>query len=79
MREFKCYNCNHTWTLPFGQGGRGVGLSCPECGSSNVHRIGKARGQGRGGRGQGGRGQGGRGQRGRGYGGVQDLGKTDSD
>ena len=47
---------------------------CPECGSNNVHRIGNARGQGRGGRGQGARGQ-----RGQGYGGVQDLGKTDSD
>jgi len=53
MREFKCYDCNHEWELPFGQGGRGVEQVCPECGSDNIHRVGKDRGRGRSGRGWG--------------------------
>jgi hypothetical protein len=39
MRTFTCVDCKHTWTLPFGVGGRGMGLSCPSCGSANVHRT----------------------------------------
>ncbi|MFO8035142.1 MAG: hypothetical protein R6U57_00730 [Anaerolineales bacterium] len=66
MREFKCYDCGHTWELPFGQGGRGVDQVCPECGSSNVHRVGGEYGRGRGGKGWGQR-----------RGGVEDLGESD--
>ncbi len=45
MRTFKCYECEHTWQLPFGKGGVGSSLSCPECGSSNVHRAHHDRGR----------------------------------
>jgi hypothetical protein len=38
MRTFKCYDCGHTWQFPYGEGGRGVDLKCPECGCANVHR-----------------------------------------
>ncbi len=43
MRKFKCYDCDHIWQLPHGQGGRGSEQTCPKCGSSNVHRIHKTR------------------------------------
>jgi len=71
MREFKCYDCQHTWQLPHGQGGRGVEQTCPKCASSNVHRAGNIRRWGRGARGG----------RGVGFRGVQDLGpnKPDAD
>ena len=51
MRKFKCYDCNHTWELPFGQSGRGVDQTCPKCESSDVHRTKKEPGTGRWGRG----------------------------
>jgi DNA-directed RNA polymerase subunit RPC12/RpoP len=38
MRKFKCYQCGHTWELPYGEGGRGIDQTCPQCGSRNVHR-----------------------------------------
>jgi hypothetical protein len=44
MRAFKCFDCGHTWQLPYGQGGMGSGLSCPECESHNVHRTPEDRG-----------------------------------
>jgi hypothetical protein len=47
MRKFKCYDCEHTWELPFVEGGRGVNQSCPKCGSGNIHRMGKGVGRGR--------------------------------
>lgn len=52
MRKFQCYDCKHTWELPFGQGGRGADLTCPQCGSKNIHRsaMGLGRGWWRGGR-----------------------------
>ena len=53
MRKFKCYDCDHTWELSFGQGGRGMDQVCPKCGSTNVHRSGDARGRGNGGHGWG--------------------------
>lgn len=68
MREFKCYDCGHTWKLPFGQGGRGVDLLCPECESDNIHRAGGEKGRGRGGRGRGYR-----------HGGVEDLGGAEGE
>lgn len=46
MRKFKCYDCNYTWKLPHGQGGRGVDQICPKCGSKNIHRLNKERGGG---------------------------------
>ncbi len=46
MRKFKCYDCGHIWEIPFGQGGRGVNLTCPQCESQNVHRLSKPRGRG---------------------------------
>lgn len=48
MRRFKCYSCDHTWQLPFGTGGPGIGLTCPECGSNNIHRDQRGQGGGRG-------------------------------
>jgi DNA-directed RNA polymerase subunit RPC12/RpoP len=50
MRTFKCFECGYTWQLPFGQGGMGSGLSCPECNSRNVHRAVEDRGWAREGR-----------------------------
>lgn len=41
MRHFKCFDCNYTWQLPHGEGGRGCEQTCPECGSENVHRTNK--------------------------------------
>lgn len=38
MRTFKCYDCDYTWQLPHGEGGQGVDLQCPKCGSNNIHR-----------------------------------------
>jgi transposase-like protein len=46
MRQFKCFDCNHTWEIPYGAGGRGVDQVCPKCKSTNVHRIEKERGRG---------------------------------
>jgi predicted RNA-binding Zn-ribbon protein involved in translation (DUF1610 family) len=44
MRTFKCYDCQHTWQLPHGEGGRGVDLVCPQCGSNDIHRADGERG-----------------------------------
>jgi predicted RNA-binding Zn-ribbon protein involved in translation (DUF1610 family) len=46
MRTFQCYDCKHIWELPYGKGGRGTDLACPECGSKNIHRLAKERGHG---------------------------------
>lgn len=46
MRKFQCYDCQNTWELPYGVGGRGVDLTCPKCGSKNVHRSARGRGLG---------------------------------
>jgi hypothetical protein len=45
MRTFKCYECEHTWQIPFGEGSAGSSLICPECGSGNVHRVHNDRGR----------------------------------
>ena len=38
MRRFICMDCNHTWELPHGQGGRGIDMICPKCSSKNIRR-----------------------------------------
>jgi len=63
MREFKCYDCQHTWKRAFG-GGRPP--ACPACGSGNFHRIDAAAGLGPGKGGGGGAGIGSSQKRGRG-------------
>jgi len=51
MRKFKCYDCQHSWELPYGTGRP---ENCPSCKSGNIHRAQENRGYGRGfGRGQG--------------------------
>ena len=49
MRKFRCYNCQHSWELPYGTGRL---ETCPSCKSGNIHRAqedrGYARGDGRG-------------------------------
>lgn len=50
MREFRCFNCDHKWEVPFG-GGRQI--TCPKCGSTKIKRTnpgigGPHRGRGRG-------------------------------
>jgi predicted DNA-binding protein (UPF0251 family) len=52
MRRFKCYECQHTWELPYGTGRP---ENCPSCKSGNIQRVqeekgyakGLERGQGR--------------------------------
>ncbi len=51
MRKFKCYECQHTWELPYGTGRP---ETCPSCKSNKIRRAEEERGYGRGlGRGQG--------------------------
>ena len=51
MRKFKCYDCQHSWELPYGTGRP---ENCPSCKSGNIHRAQEKRGYaGRFGRGQG--------------------------
>jgi len=51
MRKFNCYDCRHSWELPYGTGRP---ESCPSCKSANIHRAKEDRGCVRGiGRGQG--------------------------
>lgn len=70
MRTFECYDCKHTWQVPHGEGGRGVDLVCPKCGSKNIHRAAEERG-----RGGWGRAHGRWGRRGR----VQDVSTTEDE
>jgi phage FluMu protein Com len=62
-RHFKCYDCNHEWSIPYGTGQSGLEMKCPKCSSTNIHREDIAGpGHGRGpspvGRGRGGPGRG---------------------
>jgi predicted DNA-binding protein (UPF0251 family) len=51
MRKFKCYDCRHTWELPYGTGRP---EDCPSCKSGNIHRAEGDRGDAKGfGKGQG--------------------------
>jgi len=36
MRKFKCYDCQHSWELPYGTGRP---ENCPSCKSGNIHRA----------------------------------------
>jgi DNA-directed RNA polymerase subunit RPC12/RpoP len=47
MRTFKCCDCQHIWQLSHGEGGRGVDLVCPKCGSKNLHREDRGGGRGK--------------------------------
>jgi uncharacterized protein len=38
-RRFKCEICKNIWSLPFGTGKRGIEMTCPTCGSEQIHRI----------------------------------------
>jgi predicted DNA-binding protein (UPF0251 family) len=50
IRKFKCYECQHSWELPYGTGRP---ENCPSCKSGNVHKTQEERGYaGRFGRGQ---------------------------
>src|SRR3989337_576356 len=51
MRKFKCYDCQHSWELPYGTGRP---ENCPSCKSDNIRRAEEDKGYARGaGRGQG--------------------------
>ena len=51
MRKFRCYDCQHSWELPYGTG---RSEDYPSCKSSNIRRAEEDRGYARGfGRGQG--------------------------
>jgi predicted RNA-binding Zn-ribbon protein involved in translation (DUF1610 family) len=39
MRNFRCYDCGHQFQVPYGVGGRGAQMTCPNCGSRNIHRA----------------------------------------
>jgi predicted DNA-binding protein (UPF0251 family) len=45
IRKFRCYDCQHSWELPYGTGRP---ESCPSCKSGNIHRAEEDRGGARG-------------------------------
>jgi uncharacterized protein len=45
-RKFSCYDCHHSWELPYGTGRP---QECPSCKSGNFHRKDRGRGGGFGG------------------------------
>ena len=40
-RKFRCYECQHSWELPYGTGRP---ENCPSCKSDNIHRAQEGRG-----------------------------------
>ena len=44
MKNFKCYDCEHTWEIPYGTGRP---QNCPDCKSANIHRAEEDRGYAR--------------------------------
>jgi DNA-directed RNA polymerase subunit RPC12/RpoP len=42
-RKFECFDCGKKWEEPYGTGRP---LSCPSCGSRNIHRAAEDRGRG---------------------------------
>jgi predicted DNA-binding protein (UPF0251 family) len=45
LRKFRCYDCRHSWELPYGTGRP---KNCPSCTSDNIHRAEEDRGYARG-------------------------------
>jgi rubrerythrin len=48
VRKFTCYDCQHSWELPYGTGRPDT---CPSCKGENIHRaegFGRGPGKGRG-------------------------------
>lgn len=43
-RKFTCYDCQHTWDIPYGTGRP---QECPSCKSTNIHRAEEDRGYAR--------------------------------
>src|SRR4030065_1058170 len=41
LRKFKCYDCQHSWELPYGTGRP---ENCPSCKSGNIHKMQEERG-----------------------------------
>jgi len=39
MRRFVCADCGHTFEVAYGTGTSGAQMTCPKCGSRNVHRA----------------------------------------
>jgi predicted DNA-binding protein (UPF0251 family) len=36
MKKFRCYDCKHSWEIPYGTGRP---RNCPQCKSVNIHRA----------------------------------------
>jgi predicted RNA-binding Zn-ribbon protein involved in translation (DUF1610 family) len=53
MRSFRCYDCGHHFQVAYGVGGPGARMTCPNCGSRNIHRAETDRGFARAVRGRG--------------------------
>ena len=45
MRKLRCYDCQHSWELPYGTGRR---ENCPSCKSGNIHGTEEDRGYAKG-------------------------------
>ncbi|MGQ9626453.1 MAG: hypothetical protein ACUVV0_06055 [Anaerolineae bacterium] len=58
MRKFQCADCGYVFEMAYGTGTPGAQMTCPACGSRNVHRAPDDRGHSRAGRGRGGPGRG---------------------
>jgi len=41
LRKFRCYDCQHSWELPYGTGRPG---DCPSCKSGNIRRAEESKG-----------------------------------
>lgn len=39
VRRFQCRACSYEFEVPFGTGQRGIEMTCPQCGTQQVHRI----------------------------------------
>jgi predicted DNA-binding protein (UPF0251 family) len=44
MKKFRCYDCSHTWEVPYGTGRP---KECPQCKNANIHRAEEDRGYAR--------------------------------
>ncbi|NLS44989.1 MAG: DUF134 domain-containing protein [Firmicutes bacterium] len=39
MRKFNCRICDYDFEIPFGEGGQGIEMTCPQCRGRSVQRI----------------------------------------